>query len=441
MNDKRDKFDELLGDKLSEMREMPSEGLFDRIEASLAALEAQPAVVVAPSKKVVPLWSRQWVRVSVAVAAAVALFVGVALFSEQNMPAEQMAEVVEMVQEETPGDQQSGDQQPQEPQSVTEYLAVMTPKSVAPQPQNNPAQMGVAAVDEVADNQNQPRSIEQNSQTVAEKSREEAVKSATAATKRAAKRKQRRSNAEIEEYWRAVLGEEEEVQQHKLFNLADVKLYATNLGFNHGHMQVNNLTNNEMLVSELAAEGSESVVLTTPLFMKAKKETTSKLKHYMPVSAGLNLSWRLNDWLSLESGLIYTNLYSESDNAGRISTYRHIQNLHYMGLPVAATFEFVRLGEWGLYAKAGTTLEVCFAARQKTFIDRQLTTDQKLATEGLQIALNAAAGANYHLWNGLGLFAEAGVAYWTATKPQPASYRTEHPLGFSLMAGLRFSFE
>ena len=49
IDDKHDKFDQLLGDKLSTMREMPSEGVWDRIEATLAQMEA-PAVVAAPAK-------------------------------------------------------------------------------------------------------------------------------------------------------------------------------------------------------------------------------------------------------------------------------------------------------------------------------------------------------------------------------------------------------
>ena len=68
--DKRDKFEQLLMERLGEFREEPSEGLFDRIEATL--LDVQVATQTATK---ISLWRRPAVRWALsAVAAAVGLF-------------------------------------------------------------------------------------------------------------------------------------------------------------------------------------------------------------------------------------------------------------------------------------------------------------------------------------------------------------------------------
>ena len=128
IDDKHDKFDQLLGDKLSTMREMPSEGVWDRIEATLAQMEA-PAVVAAPAKpKRLPLWSRSWVGISTAVAAAVALFVGVVVFSEQSAPEELVASAV--VEEVVAEEEFTEPTEPSTP-NVEQMLAAATPRRLA----------------------------------------------------------------------------------------------------------------------------------------------------------------------------------------------------------------------------------------------------------------------------------------------------------------------
>ena len=432
IEDKHDKFDELLGDKLSTMSEMPSEGLWDRIEATLAAME-QPAVVAPVEPKRVPLWSRSWVRISTAVAAAVALFVGVVTISEQSAPEELVASVATEIS--TTEENVTKPAEAVTP-NVEQVLAAATPRRLATTP--SPKSTDIVAIGAIEEQE--AATIEEVSEIVATATQKAAAAN-TSATKRSNRRAHRKSAAEIEEYWRAVMDQEQEPSNTISFLPSEVRLYANNLGFNQGHIQVKNISQSAMLMSENSVAGNDATLAGTPTFMKSPRKSTSELKHFMPISVGLSASFALNDWLSIESGLSYTNLYSSSANSGKVSTYHYTQNLHYIGIPLAASVRFIDYGNLSLYAKAGATAEVCVAASNRLYIDKQLNLVQKIDTEGLQIGLNAAAGVGYNIWNNLGLFAEAGVAYWSATKPQPTNYRTEHPLGFSLMAGLRLSFQ
>lgn len=429
----------MLGEKLSTMREEPSEGLFDRIEATLAGLEAAPVATPAQPKRVA-LWSRQWVRLTTAVAAAVALFVGVVVVSNQSVPEELVAVVAtEQVEQTNPElTSQTIETIESNTQSVEQVLATATPKRLKT---TTTALYNEKAEEMQTLNEATPATtIEQTTESVAQKNNNNSSANQKATTKRAQKRAQRKSNAEIEEYWRGVMGLQQEEKSFGFGRPTEVKLYANNLGFNQGHLEVNNLASNTLLMSESTPEGAMVSPVANSTVMKAQKKNVSQLKHYMPVSVGLNASFSLNNLLSLETGVNYTNLYSSSDNTGNISTYHYTQNLHYIGVPLAASIHFVNFGQWGLYAKAGGSIEFCVAASKRQYIDNAINLVEDIDTSGVQIGLNAAAGVNYALWNNLGLFAEAGVAYWTATKPQPANYRTEHPLGFSLMAGVRIAF-
>ena len=434
IDDKHDKFDQLLGDKLSSMREMPSEGVWDRIEATLAQMEA-PAVVAAPAEpKRLPLWSRSWVGISTAVAAAVALFVGVVVFSEQSTPEELVASAV--VEEVVAEEEFTEPTEPTTP-NVEQMLAAATPQRLA----MADAPKSTDIVAQASIEEQEATTIEASAEIVATAT-QKATTAATSktTTKRTTRRSQRKSAAEIEEYWRGVLGQEEEPSRGISILPSEVKLYANNIGFDQGHIHVKDVSQSAMLMSESPMAGGDATLAGNPTFMKTQRKKSSELKHYMPVSVGLNASFALNDWLSVESGLHYTNLYSSSDNTGNVSTYHYSQNLHYIGIPLAASIRFIDFGPMSLYAKAGASAEVCVSASNRQYIDNVLNHKQKIDTEGLQIGLNAAAGVSYGIWNNLGLFAEAGVAYWTATKPQPTNYRTEHPLGFSFMAGVRLSF-
>ncbi len=458
MNDKRDIFDQLLGDKLSEMREMPSEGLFDRIEATLAAMgqatpvatqEAEQQVAEAPEvveqqpKRVVPLWSRQWVRTSVAVAAAIALFVGVVVMTDQSAPEEVVVAEVQPEQPTLPDQQPEVEIQGEQP-SVQEWLAAATPHNLLSSSSQQQHPASVKAAGESSVNEGEADNIKQSTEVVADNSKKSATTKKLTSTQHTKRKSQRKSNAEIEEYWRSVLGEDyyyaDEEDGLRLLAPTDVSLYASNVGFNQGHIQVNNLANSAMLVSEQAAQGGDGSLAGTPTFMKAPRKEVSELKHYMPVSVGLNATFALGEWLALESGVTYTNLYSKSNNSGKVSTYHYTQNLHYIGVPLAVNINLVNFGSLSLYGKAGGSIEFCVAAKKRQYIDGAINIVEDINTEGVQIGLNAAAGVNYRLVDNLGLFAEAGVGYWTATKPQPSSWRSEHPLGFSLMAGLRFAF-
>ena len=416
--DRYDSLEQLLAEQLGEFREEPSEGLFDRIEATL--LEVSEAPVVA---KKVPLWRRTAVRVALGAVVAASVLLGVVLFVERTTT----SRGVTMLGEEIVAEVQTT------PTVEIDWEGVQTEGLVqavsAPQ-----RRVVLTAVAEVQ----MPQSVAEEPEVVTEpkQSVEQPKRSSAQRAKRTPQ--PRKSDEEIEAYWRAILGLDEEPRRLGLANPTEVSLYAANVGFNQGDMILRNLAGGDMVVTEHTMLSGDANLAGSHLFKAPQK--SNSLKHFMPVSVGLTASYAIADWIALETGLVYSHLHSRSDNAGQQSTYACTRDMHYVGVPLGASFRFANWNRFGLYGRLGATFEHCVSAEDTYFMNGKKDSVAKLNTSGLQLSLDAAAGVNYMLWGGLGLYAEAGVAYWSPLGQHPDNYRTENPLGLTCRLGVRFTF-
>lgn len=419
-----DKLTQELGDKLRGFREEPPAGMFDRIEQTLMASGVvEPASAEKPAVMVVPLWRRTWVRGVAATLAAASLALAVMVGLRENMP-EEIVVAEQMPNEEVPT-----------PEIHTEEVVApeveMLALQMAPKV-SRPTVAKVADVEDVTTEEVEQTATEPTEERVATAARREGRAKNSRTRQRSSSR---RSDGELEEYWRSFFTEEP--RKRSLSHPTQVAIYASNLGFNQGHINVNNVANSSMLLTEnnqLTAGGS----YLSPMLVQPKAK--SRLEHFMPVTVGVTVSYALNDWLSLDSGLLYTNLYSTSDTSGAVSDFARRRTIDYLGVPLAMSIYFADFDRLSLYGKLGGTAELCIGAKDKEFMDGVMTRKTKLDVTPLTFSLDAAVGAGYALWGGFGLFGEVGCSYWLAPDDYPENYRTVHPLSLSIRAGLRFTF-
>jgi len=109
----------------------------------------------------------------------------------------------------------------------------------------------------------------------------------------------------------------------------------------------------------------------------------------MPVSAGVTVERKLNDFLGIETGLLYSNLRS----AG--------QHLHYLGIPVKVNVTLVDTKKIDLYATVGGVADKCIAGAP----------DNSFKEEPIQLAVTAGIGINYKINDRLAVFAEPGASH------------------------------
>jgi hypothetical protein len=177
---------------------------------------------------------------------------------------------------------------------------------------------------------------------------------------------------------------------------------------------------------------------------RAYEVPSGNVEHKTPISAGLGVSYYLNDRWSLQSGLTYTFLRSEwsFDNIeGDLAEYR--QHLHFIGIPLSLSCKIAEWKRFQLYASAGGMYEFNVAGKYKeTIFSENL---KKLKSENLHMkeplwSVNTRAGINYPLWKFIHVYAEAGVSYYFDNKSEIETIRSDKPFNVSLQAGVRFGF-
>jgi hypothetical protein len=156
-------------------------------------------------------------------------------------------------------------------------------------------------------------------------------------------------------------------------------------------------------------------------------------KHRLPVRFGLGVQYRLNDQLSLLSGISYTYLYSECST----SLYRNIsyhQKLHYLGVPLGIAWQLWSSGQFRINLSGSAMLEKCISA---SFDNKR--SDDIYGKKPWQWSLNAAAGVEYSFTPQLGVYLEPSLGYYFDDGTQLEHYYKEHPLAPSINFGLRFN--
>ena len=148
--------------------------------------------------------------------------------------------------------------------------------------------------------------------------------------------------------------------------------------------------------------------------------------HSQPWSLGLNIRYGFGHGLSLESGLLYTQLRSKVLIRGEA----YAQRLHMLGIPLHLNWAFVDRPRVGLYLGGGGMLERCIGARLG---------DAHPAETRIQASLAALLGAEYRFSRHAALYCEPEWSYYL-TETRLRTIRTEHPFTFTLRGGVRFTF-
>lgn len=170
----------------------------------------------------------------------------------------------------------------------------------------------------------------------------------------------------------------------------------------------------------------------------------SRIKHKMPVTLGVSVRWHLTDRWALESGLTYTKLASELWSGSESDYYESEQKLHYVGIPLKASYKLWENKLFAFYVSAGGAVEKCVSGKlNTTYTVNGLTQGQEqenLKIKELQWSAAAAVGAQVKLTPHLGLYVEPGLNYYFKDGSSVETIRKEHPLNFNLQTGLRLTY-
>ena len=430
---RKERFEELLSDKLHDLSVAPPDGLFDRISASLEEIPvAAPKQVV---RRRIPSWRYA------SAAAALLLVVGISwmvidhnaeeskalLATTSPSQAQHHSEPIAPPTKQSAHEATIATTTATEQDKITDRLrALFVEEAIAQEEQlaqlenpfkSTPLQQLLAAQPTEADQADNSKTTEIEGPQLAD----------------APRAKRKANQGDPDEMWRRMAVEQHAAEQRGGGLVAS--LYGGNSGsMGTGTLRqrgIASLLNNNMMVTE-STDGVFSAIS-----LRAPQE--AKLKHSMPLSFGVGVSLPLNDRLAIESGVVYNYLHSSSSAEQAMSTYGKVRNLHYLGIPMGISYNIIDRNAFDLYAKAGATIERGVSGNDLVMMDGEEMSRTEIDFTGIQPSVDLSLGAMFTSGN-IGVYVEPGLAYYIPTASQPASYRTENPVSFSMKVGLKFLF-
>lgn len=169
-----------------------------------------------------------------------------------------------------------------------------------------------------------------------------------------------------------------------------------------------------------------------------------RVRHRLPVHAGASIAYRINDRVSVETGIAYSYLSADIHEGSDSYCFAGEQSLHYVGIPVGVRVRAMSWKNFDIYVGAGFEADKCVSGTlKKSYVINGQTRDdghESISIRPLQWSVNAGAGVQYNISSMVGIYAEPGLSYYFDNGSNIETIYSEKSLNFNLNIGLRVSF-
>lgn len=157
-----------------------------------------------------------------------------------------------------------------------------------------------------------------------------------------------------------------------------------------------------------------------------------KAHHKQPIKVGVSVGYRLDDRWSVNTGVTYSYLSTDFTN-DVLPT--QTQKLHYVGVPLTASYSVVKGRKAEVYVTGGGEVEKLV----KGTISSDDEKDKNVKENRAQWSVQAAVGGAFHFTPTLSVYAEPGVSYHFDNHSRVVNVYKDRPTSFSLNVGLRLN--
>ena len=157
-----------------------------------------------------------------------------------------------------------------------------------------------------------------------------------------------------------------------------------------------------------------------------QRSDDSRYRHYMPVSFAASLNWEVSERWNIGTGLRYSYLRSDILQNKYVSK----QKIHYLGIPVKASYTFWDSRFINAYVSAGALFEMPLAAH----------IDGKKIDAPDQWSVGAGIGMQFEITRKLSLYVEPDLYYYFDTGSDIRTIRTDKPFSVTIPVGIRFTW-
>ena len=162
------------------------------------------------------------------------------------------------------------------------------------------------------------------------------------------------------------------------------------------------------------------------------KQPVRKAHHAQPVKVGVSLGYRLASRWAVNTGVTYSYLSSNFTEDGYVVDR---QKLHYVGVPLTASYSILLTRHAEVYVTAGGEVEkLVKGSKGMDGFEHENLTEKRP-----QWSVKAAVGGAYHFTPSLSVYAEPGVTHFFDNHSSVVNVYKDRPTSFSLNVGLRFN--
>ena len=199
--------------------------------------------------------------------------------------------------------------------------------------------------------------------------------------------------------------------------------------------------NNQLPQQEMSAETRSLMEIAANNALINDGRMEAHYEHQLPISIQLTLSRQLNRQLSVETGLSYTLLQSTNTTGSSTAYIQEQQRLHYLGIPLRMGWQWYSHAPLSFYTSSGVMLEMPIHSTlnvNHVINDINTYSKQDKLSVPLQWSTSVGVGIQYDITPHIGFYLEPSLQYFFNDGSSIKSYRTEHPLNFTLPIGIRF---
>lgn len=157
-----------------------------------------------------------------------------------------------------------------------------------------------------------------------------------------------------------------------------------------------------------------------------QRSDDSRYRHYMPVSFAASLNWEVSERWNIGTGLRYSYLRSDILQNKYVSK----QKIHYLGIPLKASYTFWDSRFINAYVSAGALFEMPLAAH----------IDGKKIDAPDQWSAGAGIGMQFEITRKLSIYVEPDLYYYFDTGSDIRTIRTDKPFSVTIPVGIRFTW-
>lgn len=158
-------------------------------------------------------------------------------------------------------------------------------------------------------------------------------------------------------------------------------------------------------------------------------------EHDFPIKVGLTLRVPLSQRFALDAGLSYARMRSELTfftPEGRRES-NGVQQVNYLGVPVALTADLWQNRWWNVYASAGGEVAKSVKTTWRATGGQSYDVDER----PWQWSVSAAVGVQFNVTQHVGIYAQPSADYYFDNHSMVQTYYTDHPFMPALRMGVR----